>query len=49
MEGCVAKVADDCYCGSETLEGALSAYERLLAAFDANNLVLNPAKTSVFP
>ena len=49
MEGCVAKVADDCYCGSDTVEGALSAYERLLAAFSANNLGLNPAKTVIFP
>ncbi len=49
MEGCAAKVADDCYCGGETIEEALSAYERLLAAFAANDLVLNPVKTTVFP
>ena len=49
MEGSAAKVADDCYCGGETVEGALSAYEQLLAAFNANDLVLNPVKTVVFP
>ena len=49
MEGSAAKVADDCYCGEETIEAALSAYERLLTAFSENNLVLNPVKTTVFP
>ena len=49
MEGCVAKVADDCYCGGDTIDSALSAYERLIAAFAANNLGLNPAKTVIFP
>ncbi len=49
MEGVSAKVADDCYCGDETLEGALYAYERLLASFSANNLGLNAAKTVIFP
>ena len=49
MEGCVAKVADDCYCGGETIEEAISAYERLLIAFSANDLVLNPTKTTIFP
>ena len=49
MEGVAAKVADDCYCGGETVEGALHAYERLLASFAANNLGLNPSKTIIFP
>ena len=49
MEGSAAKVADDCYCGGETVESALNAYERLLAAFNVNDLVLSPAKTTVFP
>ena len=49
MEGCAAKVADDCYCGGDTVESALCAWERLLSAFAANNLGLNPAKTVIFP
>ena len=49
MEGCAAKVADDCYCGGDTIDSALSAWERLLAAFAANNLGLNPVKTVIFP
>ena len=49
MEGCVTKVADDCYCGGDSINSALSAYERLLSAFAANNLGLNPAKTVIFP
>ena len=49
MEGCVAKVADDCYCGGDTIDSALNAWERLLAAFASNNLGLNPAKTFIFP
>ena len=49
MEGCAAKVADDCYCGGDTVDEALRAWERLLAAFASNNLGLNPAKTVIFP
>ena len=49
MEGVAAKVADDCYCGGETIEDALNAYERLLAAFAQNNLGLNATKTVIFP
>ena len=49
MEGCVTKVADDCYCGGDSIDSALSAYERLLSAFAANNLGLNPPKTVTFP
>ena len=49
MEGVAAKVADDCYCGGKTIESALNAYERLLAALAHNNLGLNAKKTVRFP
>ena len=49
MEGVAAKVADDIYCGAETIEGALHAHERLLSLMASNNLGFKAAKTVIFP
>ncbi len=49
MDGVAAKVADDLYCGDNTVDSALHAYERLLAAMARNNLALKASKTFIFP
>ena len=48
-QGCVAKVADDLYCGAGTLEELLPVWEKVLAALRRCGLNLSPAKTTVAP
>jgi hypothetical protein len=49
MEGHVAKVADDLYCGGDTPSDALEVWSRLLKALAENNLGLSAPKTIIFP
>ena len=48
-EGCVAKIADDLYCGADTPEELLANWRRVLAAMYNNNLKLSPKKTIIAP
>ena len=48
-EGCVAKLADDLYCGGNTPEEALHNWSRVLEALSANNLRLSAHKTTICP
>ena len=49
QEGCVAKLADDLYCGGNTPEEALHNWQRVLDALSTNNLRLAAHKTIVCP
>ncbi len=46
QQGQVAKVADDLYCGADTLEDLLAVWKKV---FQACNLCLSPSKTVVAP
>jgi hypothetical protein len=49
QEGCVAKIADDLYCGGDTPDDVLFNWSRVLAALQLNNLRLNASKTIICP
>ena len=49
QDGCVAKLADDLFCGGNTPEEALSSWRRVLEALKRNNLRLSAQKTVVCP
>ncbi|PFX34092.1 Transposon Tf2-9 polyprotein [Stylophora pistillata] len=49
QEGCVAKVADDLYCGGNTHKELLTNWRKVLSALDCCNLGLSPAKTIICP
>ena len=49
QEGCVAKIADDLYCGGNTYEEVLQNWSRVLAELKRNNLRLSARKTIVCP
>lgn len=49
LEGCVAKIADDLYCGGDTPDEALSNWSRVLEALSRNNLRLSARKTVICP
>ena len=49
QEGCVAKLADDLYCGGDSPETLLSNWRRVLEALDRCNLRLSPMKTVICP
>ena len=42
QEGCMAKLADDLYCGGDTLEALLNNWRQVLEALDRCNLRLSP-------
>ena len=48
-EGFVAKLADDLYCGGDTLEALLNNWRRVLQALDRCNLHLSASKTVICP
>ena len=49
QEGCVAKIADDLYCGGDTPQELLMNWRKVLSALDRCNLRLSPEKTVVCP
>ena len=49
QEGCVVKLADDLYCGGETVQQVLNNWSRLLDALHKNNLRLSARKTVICP
>ena len=49
QEGCVAKLADDLYCGGDSPKTLLSNWRRVLEALDRCNLRLSPMKTVICP
>lgn len=49
QEGCVAKIADDLYCGGQTPEETLTNWTRVLEALSRNNLRLSASKTIICP
>ena len=49
QEGCVATLADDLYCGGNTLEELLTNWSRVLQAMYESNLHLSPSKTTICP
>lgn len=49
QDGCVAKLADDLYCGANTIEDLLVKFERVLVALSRSGLRLSPTKTSICP
>ena len=49
QEGCVAKIADDLYCGGDTPQELLTNWRKVLSALDRCNLRLSPEKTIVCP
>ena len=49
QDGIVAKLADDLYCGGNTLDGLLSNWKRVLDALQKSNLKLPPSKTVICP
>ena len=49
QEGCVAKIADDLYCGGNTPEELLHNWSRVLKALQDSNLRLSATKTIVCP
>jgi hypothetical protein len=49
QEGCVAKIADDLYCGGNSPEEALTNWTRVLDALHRNNLRLSARKTIICP
>ena len=44
QDGIVAKLADDLYCGGNTLDGLLRNWKRVLDALQKSNLKLSPSK-----
>lgn len=48
-QGHVAKVADDLYCGADTLEDLLTVWRRVLSALQCCDLNLSATKTTVAP
>lgn len=48
-QGQVAKVADDLYCGADTLEGLAAVWRRVLSALRQCGLHLSATKTTVAP
>ncbi len=48
-QGHVAKVADDLYCGADTLENLLAVWRRVLSALQHCGLNLSATKTTVAP
>ena len=49
QEGCVAKLADDLYCGAESPEELLTIWTRVLDQLQRCNLRLSPTKTVICP
>ena len=49
QEGCVAKIADDLYCGGNSDQELLSNSRKVLSVLDRSNLRLSPAKTIICP
>ena len=49
QEGCIAKVADDLYCGGNTHQELLTNWRKVLSALDRSNLRLSLAKTIICP
>ena len=49
QDGIVAKLADDLYCGGNTLVELLSNWKRVLDALQKSNLKLSSAKTIICP
>ena len=49
QDGIVAKLADDLYCGGNTLDELLSNWKRVLAALQKSNLKFPPSKTVICP
>ena len=45
----VAKLADDLYCGGNTLDEILRNWKRVLDALQKSNLKLSPSKTVICP
>ena len=48
QEGCMSKLADDLYCGGDSLETLLSNWRRVLESLDSCNLHLSPTKTIIW-
>ena len=48
-EGCVAKLADDLYCGGDTIDDLAHNWSRVLEALEHNDLRLSASKTIVCP
>lgn len=48
-DGICIKIADDIFAGGQTINEAITNYERILKALDKNNIKLSPAKTVLFP
>ncbi|KAH3874557.1 hypothetical protein DPMN_037803 [Dreissena polymorpha] len=48
-DGIVAKLADDLYCGADTLSALFENWKRVLTALDKANLKLSPTKTIICP
>ena len=49
QDGIVAKLADDLYCGGNTLYELLSNWKKVLDALQKSNLKLSPTKTVICP
>ena len=49
QEGCVAKLADDLYCGADSPEELLTIWTRVLDQLQRCNLRLSPTKTVICP
>ena len=49
QQGVVAKLADDLYCGGETIWDALENWSQVLAALDRNGMKLSAANTFICP
>ena len=47
--GIVAKLADDLYCGGNTLDELLSTWKRVLDALEKSSLKLSPSKAVICP
>ena len=48
-QGCVAKIADNLYCGGDTPQELLMNWRKVLSALDRCNLRLSPENTIVCP
>ena len=48
-DGIAAKLADDLYCGADSLEALLENWRRILHALHKGNLRLSPSKTVICP
>ena len=49
QDGIVTKLADDLYCGANTLDELYSNFSRVLQALDHSNIKLSPKKTVICP